>query len=65
MDGAPLMRFRKGIRGAAAPENEALSTWLNAVTNRGRVEGSTYSAFEGEPTSQSRKRFWSPDELSE
>jgi|KBSMisStaDraftv2_1062788.scaffolds.fasta_scaffold2837757_2 hypothetical protein len=66
MDGAPLMRFMKGIRGAAAPEDEALSTRLNAVTNRGKVEVSKYTAFEGEPPhSHGRKRFWSPGELPE
>ena len=60
------MRFMKGRRGAAAPENDALSTRLNAVTNRGKIEVSKYAAAEGEqPHGSSRKRFWSPDELPE
>lgn len=66
MDGAPLMRFMKRIGGAAAPENDSLSTRLNSVTNRGKAEGSNYAGLEGEqPQKGSRKRFWSPDELPE
>jgi len=59
------MRFLKSMRAPGAAENAALAERLSAITNRGRVELSSYPVLDEPSEPQGMQRiFWTPDELA-
>ncbi len=54
------MRFLKGMRDYVSPDNGAVTARLSAVTNRGKIEVSSYHCGESAPV---ERRLWSQDEV--
>jgi len=60
------MRFLKRAQELAPPVSEALGLRLQAVANRGKIEGATYAAPEERPALQAQQKvFWTPHEVSD